>query len=105
MPVGADVVAATTMVLPRGVNAICEFVDMSDSFGSLGCLICAHHSRRMRCSTYGLHTGVLLAVVIARGNNVAVERATDLLAKMDIKIAVLEEKVKSLFEIFNRKDK
>ena len=27
------------------------------------------------------------------------------LAKMDIKIAVLEEKVKSLFEIFNRKDK
>ena len=27
------------------------------------------------------------------------------LAKMDIKIAVLEEKVKSLFEIFNRKEK
>ena len=27
------------------------------------------------------------------------------LAKMDIKIAVLEEKVKNLFEIFNRKDK
>ena len=27
------------------------------------------------------------------------------LAKMDINIAVLEEKVKSLFEIFNRKDK
>jgi len=27
------------------------------------------------------------------------------LAKMDIKIAVLEEKIKTLFEIFNRKEK
>ena len=27
------------------------------------------------------------------------------LAKIDNKVAVLEEKVKSLFEIFNRKDK
>ena len=32
MPVGADVVAATTMVLPSGLKAICELVDMSDSF-------------------------------------------------------------------------
>jgi hypothetical protein len=28
MPVGADVVAATTTVFPSGANAICELVDM-----------------------------------------------------------------------------
>lgn len=27
------------------------------------------------------------------------------LSKLDLRVAVLEEKVKSLFEIFNRKDK
>lgn len=43
MPVGADVVAATTMVLPRGVKAICELVDMFVFQGYLAACAALHY--------------------------------------------------------------
>ncbi|NDG19553.1 MAG: hypothetical protein EB117_14945 [Betaproteobacteria bacterium] len=47
---------------------------------SLSGLIGGDHLRRVRGGANGLHAGILVAVVIARGNDMAVERAANLLA-------------------------